>query len=236
MKKIKFYFLSVTILLSVVLLAITGCAPQVELTSSWTNKQAQAKPSPKIVVMVMGSSLTNRQLVEQHIVAKLAELNHNAVSALEIFPPDIQKYDSTNMVTILRKNNADMLLINAVVNISEQEKYVPGTTEQVPVGTYATPYNPYYSENYYYHGGYNNYYGYYNSYSYQTMYETRTTPGYTYVDVEVIIESKLYDVHKPELLWFGQSKSITLDPSTELFKQFAKSVVDDINKNQLLVK
>ena len=236
MTKIRFPFLSVTILLSVVLLAISSCAPQVELTSSWTNKQAKAKASPKIVVMVLGSSLTNRQLVEQHIVAKLAELGHNAVSALEIFPPDIQKYDSTNMGAILRKNNADMLLMNGVVNITETEKYVPGTTEQVPVGTYATPYNPYYSENYYYYGGYNNYYGYYNSYSYQTMYETRTTPGYTYVDVEVIIESKLYDVHKPELLWFGQSKSYTMDPSTELFKQFAKSVVDDINKNNLLVK
>jgi len=226
----------VTALLSVVLMAFTSCAPQIELTSSWLNKQAEVKTSPKILVMVLGSNLTNRQVIEAHIVAQLAKLGHNAVAALDIFQPDIQKYDSVNMVTTLRQNNIDMLLTNAVVNITETEKYVPGTTEQVPVGTYATPYNPYYSQNYYYNNGYNNYYGYTNSYSYQTVYETRTTEGYTYVDVEVIIESKLYDVSKPELLWFGQSKSYTKDPSTELFEAFAKIVVDDINKNNLLRK
>jgi len=229
-------YLPVTALLSVILMAFTSCAPQVELTSSWTNKQAQVKASPKILVMVLGSNLNNRQLVEAHIVAQLAKLGQNAIASLDIFQPDIQKYDSTNMVGLLRQHNIDMLLMTAVVNITEQEKYVPGTTEQVPVGTYATPYNPYYSNNYYYNGGYNNYYGYYNSYSYQTQYETRETPGYTYVDIEVIIESKLYDVNKPELLWFGQSKSYTKDPSTELFDQFAKIVVNDINKSNLLKK
>ena len=227
---------SIVVVLSAILMAFASCVPQVELTSSWSNKQAQIKNSPKILVMVLGSNLTNRQLVEAHIVAELAKLGHTGIAALDIFQPDIQKYDSVNMVNILRQNNIDMLLTNAVVNITETEKYVPGTTEQVPVGTYATPYNPYYANNYYYDTGYNNYYGYYNSYSYQTMYETRTTPGYTYVDVEVIIESKLYDVHKPELLWFGQSKSFTKDPSTELFQSFAKMVVGDLHKNNLLRK
>jgi hypothetical protein len=229
-------YLPVTSLLSIILMAFTSCAPQIELTSSWTNKQAAVKTSPKILVMVLGSNLSNRQSVEAHIVAELTKSGHTGIAALDIFQPDIQKYDSVNMVTLLRKNNIDMLLTTAVVNITEQEKYVPGTTEQVPVGTYATPYNPYYANNYYYNSGYNNYYGYYNSYSYQTMYETRTTEGYTYVDVEVIIESKLYDVHKPELLWFGQSKSYTKDPSADLFKSFAKIVVDDLNKNNLLRK
>lgn len=229
-------YLPVTALLSIILMAFTSCAPQIELTSSWTNKQAQPKSSPKIMVMVLGSNLSNRQAVEGYMVAELAKSGHNAVAALDLFQPDVQKYDSVNMVNILRKNNIDMLITNAVVKITEQEKYVPGTTEQVPVGTYATPYNPYYANNYYYNNGYNNYYGYYNSYSYQTMYETRETPGYTYVDVEVIIESKLYDVNKPELLWFGQSKSYTKDPSAELFKSFAKIVIGDINKNNLLRK
>jgi len=236
MKSISKQYSVVTALFSIVLLAFTSCAPQVELTSSWTNKQAEVKASPKIMVMVLGSNLSNRQWVEKDIVAELAKLGHTAVGSLDVFRPDVQKMDSATMVDMLRSNKIDMLLTNAVVNITEQEKYVPGTTEQVPVGTYATPYNPYYSQNYYYQNGYNNYYGYYNSYSYQTIYETRTTPGYTYVDVEVIIESKLYDVNKPELMWFGQSKSYSKDPSSELFSSFAKLVVNDLNKNNLLRK
>ena len=236
MKTASFKSFNVIALLSIVLMAFTSCAPQVELTSSWTNKQAAVKSSPKIMVMVLGSNLSNRQWIEKDIVTELTKLGHQAVGSLDVFSPDIQKYDSTTMVTMLRNNNIDMLLTNAVVNITETEKYVPGTTEQVPVGTYATPYNPYYSQNYYYNNGYNNYYGYYNNYSYQTVYETRTTEGYTYVDVEVIIESKLYDVSKPELLWFGQSKSYSKDPSSELFSSFARLVVNDLSKNNLLRK
>lgn len=222
-------------LLSIILIAFNACAPQVELTSSWTNKQAAVKSSPSIMVMVMGSNLQNRQYVEQYLVAELAKIGYPAIGSLDVFRPDA-KYDSTTMVTMLREKKIDMLLTNMVVNITEQEKYVPGTTEQVAVGSYATPYNPVYSPNYYYNGSYNNYYGYYNSYNYQTVYETRTTEGYTYTEVTVIIESRLYDVNKPDLLWFGQSTSFTKDPSSELFKAFAKNVIGDINKNNLLRK
>jgi hypothetical protein len=216
-------------------LLFTSCAPQIELTSSWTNKQANIKSSPTIMVMVMGQDLANRQIVESYIVVELKNRGHKAIAALDVFKPEVQKYDSATMVQMLRQNNVDMLLTNGVVNITEKERYVPGTTEQVPVGTYATPHNPYYNNNYY------NYNNFYNNYSYQymnyqTIYETRTTPGYTVTDVEVIIESHLYDVSKPELLWFGQSKSYTKDPSTELFNAFAKIVVEDLSKNNLLVK
>jgi hypothetical protein len=184
------------------------------------------------MVMVLGKDVTNRQLVEAHLVSEFAKVGAKAVASLDYFKPDVQKYDSMTMVNLLRQNKIDMILINGITNISEKERYVPGTTERVPVGTYATPYNPYYSSDY------NNYYNYYNYQStyYQTVYETRETPGYTVTDVEVIIESKLFDVSDANLLWFGQSKSYTAEPSTELFNQFAKSIVTDIHKNNILRK
>jgi hypothetical protein len=54
--------------------------------------------------------------------------------------------------------------------------------------------------------------------------------------VEVLIESNLYDVATTNLLWLGQSKSLTGDPSPELFKAFARNVVNDIKANNLLQK
>jgi len=230
----KYFLLKIKqlIFLSAIAVLITSCAEPIVLTSSWSNKQAKIKSSPKIMVMVMGKDLNNRMVVENDIVTLLKAGGHNAIAALDVFKPDVQKYDSATMVSLLRQNNIDMLLTNAITNVSEKERYVPGTTEQVPVGTYATPYNPYYNSYY------NNYYNYYNysAMNYQTIYETRETPGYTVTDVEVIIESRLFDVNAPDLLWFGQSKSYTKDPSTELFNAFAKLVVDDINKYNLLVK
>ncbi|HMT28147.1 MAG TPA: hypothetical protein PKD91_02590 [Bacteroidia bacterium] len=212
------------------LIVVASCSTQIQLTSSWTNKNAKVKSSPKIMVMVYGKDLANRQLVENYVVAELQKKGQTAIAALDVFKPEAQNYDSATMVSMLRQNNIDMLLTNAVVNVTEKERYIPGTTEQVPVGSYATPYNPNYYQGYYY----NNYYS--SNYYYQTIYETRSTPGYTVTDVEVIIESKLYDVNTPELLWFGQSKSYTKEPSTALFNEFARMVVADISKNNLLVK
>lgn len=226
----------VTALLSIVLMAFTSCAPQIELTSSWTNKEAKVKNAPLVMVMVLGKNLTNRQYAEGYIVNELINRGYNAKAALDVFKPDVQKYDSATMVTMLKEHNVDMLFTTAVVEITEKETFVPGTTERVPVGTYATPYNPYYSQNNYYYNNSNDFYGYYNTYNYATVYETRETPGYTYTDVTVILESKLYRVESPELLWFGQSKSYTTEPTTKLYETFAKIVVDDMVKNNILLK
>ncbi len=222
------------LLLSIVAFLITSCSPQIELTSSWTNKQANPKPQPLVMVMVMGKDLANRQNAESYIVAELQKSGIKAIAALDVFKPEVQKYDSATMVSLLRLNKVDMLLTSAITNVTEKDRYVPGTTEQVPVGTYSTPYNPYYNNYNYYNNYYNNYNYQYNNY--QTIYETRTTPGYTVTDVEVIIESHLYDVEKTELLWYGQSKAFTKEPSSELFNSFARIVVGDIKKNNLLVK
>jgi hypothetical protein len=226
-------------LLVIAIFFLNSCAPPIVLNSSWTNKTAKVKPAPLIMVMTLGNDLAARQAVESYMVADLKKLGHNAISALDVFKPEMQKVDSATLVNMLRQNKVDMLLTNAVVNVTEKDRYVPGTTQQVPVGSYATPANPYHNGYNNYNGGYNvgQYNNYYNNYnSYQTIYETQTTPGYTVTDVEVLIESNLYDVAKPELLWYGQSKSYTKDPSIELFKEFSKLVIDDISKSNLLVK
>ena len=208
---------------------LAACSPPIDLTTSWTNKQAVVKKSPKIMVMALGKSLANRQSVENDIVAQLRQGGHNAVPALDVLNPTIQKYDSVTFVNLLRNNAFDMLLTNAVVDVKETERYIPGTTESVPVASYPVESYPYYG------GGYYNYYNYRTMY-YQTVYETHTTPGSTVVDVEVLIESSLYDVATADLLWLGQSKSLTADPSPELFRAFAKLVVTDITANNLLQK
>ena len=208
---------------------VVSCSPPIDLTTSWTNKQATIKKSPKIMVLAFGQDLANRQAVESYIVAEIKLAGHQAIGALEVMNPSIQKYDSLTLVNLLRENNFDMILTNAVVNVKETERYIPGTTEQVPVATYPVESYPYYN------GGYYNYYN-YRMTSYQTVYETRSTPGSTVIDVEVLIESNLYDVATSNLLWLGQSKSLTGDPSPELFKAFARNVVNDIKANNLLQK
>src|SRR6187399_2615876 len=85
MKTASLKTFNVIALLSIVLMAFTSCAPQIELTSSWTNKQAEVKSSPKIMVMVLGSNLSNRQWVEKDVITELTKLGHTAVASLDVF-------------------------------------------------------------------------------------------------------------------------------------------------------
>jgi hypothetical protein len=217
------------ILLFSVALLIFSCSSSVELTSSWVNKNAHVKKSPKIMVLALGKNAANRGAAENFIVAEMQKGGHNAIASLDILKPDVKHYDSLTMVNLLRQNGIDMLLTNAVIDVKETQRYVPGTTESVPVGS--APVQTYSG----FYGGYYNYYDTRATY-YETIYETRTTPGYTVTDVTVLIESNLYDVLTTELLWVGQSKTYTKEPSAELFNDFAKVVVADLAKNNLLQK
>jgi len=227
-----------TLVLITLVLLYSCAASQIELTSSRANKNTTVKKSPFVMVMVLGKSVDNRKTVESDMVARLKKKGIKAIGSLEVFQPEVQKYDSTAMVSLLRQNKIDMLLINAVVSITEKERYIPGTSQEVQVSQNTTPY----TSNNYNTGGYGtlyistggSYYGYYSNY--EAMSEKRFIPGQTVIDVTVLIESRLFDVSKPELLWNGQSKTFTKEPSVDLFKEFSKIVIDDITKNNLLLK
>ena len=223
-------------LVSITALFLFSCITQIELTSSWTNKTAKVKKSPLVMVMVMGKSADNRKTIEHDMVTRLKRKGINAVGSLDLFQPEIQKYDSAGLVSLLRQNKIDMILINSVVSVTEKERYIPGSQQEVQVPTYATPNNPSYYPGY--SGVYvSNYGNYYNSYyNYESMSEKRFVPGQTVTDVVVLIESNLYDVSKPELLWYGQSKTFTKDPSVELFEEFTKIIIKDLTKTNLLLK
>lgn len=224
----KFQFFTLVV---ITLALLYSCAAsQIELTSSWANKNTTVKKSPLVMVMVMGKSVDNRKTVESDMVARLKRKGIKAIGSLEVFQPEVQKYDSAAMVSLLRKNKIDMLLINAIVSVTEKERYIPGGSQEVQVSQNATPY----SSAGYQVGYYGNYYGFYNNY--EAMTEKRFVPGQTVIDVTVLIESRLFDVSKPELLWNGKSKTFTKEPSVELFNEFTKIVIEDITKNKLLLK
>jgi hypothetical protein len=224
----KFQFIT---LAAITIFLMYSCAvSQISLTSSWANKNSTVKKSPLVMVMVMGKNVENRKAVESDMVAKLKKKGIKAIGSLEVFQPEVQKYDSAAMVSLLRQNKIDMLLINGIVSVTEKERYIPGESKEVQVSQNATPY----SSAGYQVGYYGNYYGFYSNY--ESMTDKRFVPGKTVIDVTVLINSRLYDVSKPELLWNGQSKTFTKEPSVDLFKEFSKIVIDDIVKNNLLIK
>jgi len=189
----------------------SGCEPSIELTGTWHDPNAGTKKFSKIVVMAIGKNLSNRTLGEDNLVAKLKSHGFNAVGSLTFLPPDFQQLDSATIENSLKKNGVDAAITVRVVSKSESQRYVPGTT-------YAAGYPGYYG----YWGGYYSSYGYYSS------------PGYTVTDVEVLLETNLYDLSNNHLLWVGQSKAFTNEPTQELAEQYAHDVVNDLVNKKII--
>ena len=211
-----------------VVFLFASCSTSIELASSWKKPNVTVKPNPKIVVMTVGKVLSNVQKSENELVAELKKKGQNAVAALDIMTPGV-KYDSVALLNLLKENKVDYILINTGVSKKESERYIPGETYTTPVTT-TTPYNyyPNYNSSFYYYYGYQT--GYYNT----TAYETRTTEGYTVVDVEVLLQSNWYDVSNAGLIWVAQSKAFTDKYEDYMFVEFSKLIVKNLIDKQMI--
>lgn len=199
---------------AVVFAAISSCSPSIELTGTWHDTNSTAKKLNKIAVIAIGKNLQNRQLAENKLVEELKKKGFNAVSGLSFLPPDFQQLDTTVIGSALKKNGIDGLMSVRVVSKSESQRYVPGTT---------------YAGGYGYPGYYGHWGGYYSSYGYYS------SPGYTVTDVEVLLETNLYDLANDHLLWIGQSKAFTNTATDLIVTKYAVDVVNDIVTKKIIV-
>jgi hypothetical protein len=188
------------------------------------------------MVMVLGKANSAvREEIEMNIVGRLKKEGFKAVPASGIFQPGV-KHDSAALVSTLKKNNIDMLLTSAVISRTENERFIPGAIQGsdiiVPAGG-AAAVN---TGNYYAGFGYNSYYNYYNANNSYQVIDAPKTPGTTITDVYIVIESNLYIVATPQMIWTGQSASSTKEPTTGEINAFSKEVISDIKKYNLLLK
>ncbi|HTR31550.1 MAG TPA: hypothetical protein VMH27_19895 [Puia sp.] len=198
---------SVLPLLSIFALPLLiSCGPSVRLTASWSDRSIQPVRFTKVLVMAIGNDLEKRRLGEDGIKAELQRHGIAAVTSLDEFGPDFAKMnDSVRMRRILRDKQFDGAVTIRVLNVNEHDRWVPGGYFYGPVGFYRGFYG------YYYHV-----WGYYDE------------PGYVVKDVEVLLESNLYLVDTGELLWSGQSKAFSRNPTPQMASRYAKNIVNDM--------
>ncbi|MDP4147948.1 MAG: hypothetical protein Q8927_10285 [Bacteroidota bacterium] len=203
-KKARFAVLALLTILSMQLLS--SCSPSVQLTASWRNSSIQPARFSKILVMAIGKDLEKRRMGEDNLRLELSEHGFAATTSLDEFGPDFAKMnDSIRMRRILLDKQFDGVLTMRVLSVNEHDRWVPGDVYYGPIG--------------YYHG----FYGYY--FRVWGYYEQ---PGYLTKDVEVLLESNLYMVASGDLLWSGQSKAFSRNPTPEMARRYAKNVVKDM--------
>jgi len=196
--------------ITAVLFFITSCSTKgTNIVSSWTNENYQNKTYKKILVLGVSENNSSRAEVESAIVKRLFKKNIPAVASLSLFPPQLQAapVSEERMVSAIKSNNIDAVLIISLLDIKEEQRVVPSRT-------YTEPVYPYYNTPYY---GY-----------YSTAHRTVHTPGYTVKTEKVYLESNFYSVKSKELVWTAQSESIDPENISDFAVEYSETIVNSM--------
>ena len=111
----------------------------------------------------------------------------------------------------LTDQGVDAVITVSMLDIEEEQRYVPGSTGYRP----QTYFDPFY--NYFF-----------------TTYNLVYAPGYYTNSTEVFTESNLFDLEANKVIWSGQSR--TYDPSTvgNFADDLAKTVIKSMDESQVL--
>ena len=221
--KVTKFFLIVT-----GLFFITSCATSTHIVSSWTNEDYQKKSYEKVMVLGVSDNNSARGAVESALVKRLTENNIPAVSSLNLFPDALKNklLSKEEIVSKLKSKNIDALLVVSLLDIKEEQNYVPGHTYTEPVHSYHNHPAVYYNSRYPYYN--TSYYGYYST-AYRTVHE----PGYYVNTKKIYLETNFYSVEMEGLVWTAQSESIDPNNVGELSIQYAEIVVSAMLQDEL---
>ena len=190
---------------------ILGCSSSTQFSASWTNPDYLDPTPPKsILVIGVAENQANRRMYEAALAQRLEEHGVTAYQSVMLLPTS-EKLQKEDVVAAVKEKNIDAVLVTRVLDINRQKNYVPPST---------TVYSAYPG---YGHAYYGSYYGYYHH-----SYSVVTSPGYTYTDVTVILETNLYDASNESIAWSGQSATFNPEDVHEVIGPTAKLIVNKL--------
>jgi len=204
-------------LLLLPLVAALACAPSVQMTGQWVDKELfQPGKYSSMFIAVMSQNLSVKQVFENDLASEAASRGVKAVKSGDIFKPNFTAENAGSKEAVLAKVRELGLETIFTVALKDKEtstRYVPGTVMYSP--------SPYY-------GGWGGYY----SNTYATVY----TPGYYTQDKTYFVESNLYDVATEKLLWSVQSEIINPGKVEAVAEEYTSMLLDALAKEGLLKK
>jgi hypothetical protein len=192
-----------------------GCTSTSKITSTWKAKNVEPKNYNKILVLGLMNvaDRTIREKMEEHLAEDLNTLGYNAICACEVFDPKaFNNMTEEAAINKLKNQGIDAVLTVVLLDKQKESKYVPGNIYYSPYGYY-----------------YNRFWG-YRSTLYRRIYE----PGYYVSDTKYFWESNLYDMASQQLVYSVQTQSFSPDNADILGHEYAKLIVKDIVKHNVL--
>jgi hypothetical protein len=170
----------------VVPVLFAGCA-STKLTGVYV---APEKPLPavkKVLVIAVSSKLAYRQTVEYEFVEGFKNYGVEAVASIDIMSPE-QELKKEEVEAAIEGRSIDSVIVTRLMGIDTEVRQAPSSAVVAS-------------------SGYGGYYGYYHS-----AYVVAYVPGALETYDNILLETKLYNIDREDVIWSAQSK--TFDPAS----------------------
>jgi hypothetical protein len=197
---------------------LSGCSPSTKILGSWKSPEAESVGySNLFVAALIGDNYVTKKTIEDDIDELLIQKGVQAISNLETVKPGLMltNENKDQVVQEIKKSGRDGIMTIAIIDQTNETRYVPGTTSYSPM---------------YYGGGYGRFGGYYGMYGPSTY-----SPGYYATDKNFYIEINLYDLATEALVWSAQSETTNPASIDKAAQEFAYVVVDKMIKDGIIV-
>lgn len=122
-------------LVTVWMLFLYSCSP-VQLTSAWSDKNAQPAGFSRILVVSFTKDSAKRKLGEDHIKAEMERHRLAAFTSLDVFGPGFATADSVTRRRLLLQNKFDGLVTFRIIDVQEDYQWqLNSLLTQSPVRT-----------------------------------------------------------------------------------------------------
>lgn len=193
-------------------LLLGSCSPSVQLKGSWSKTRLGPLSFSRILVLSMGSDLKKRKLGEDALRDELNRYGFRAAASLDLFPAGFSKgRDSASLRRELLDQGFDGVITLRVLRVTEKDRWIPVYPLKGPQDKYRGLYRYYFRE-----------YGYY------------ARPGNRVRDIEVLLESNLYEVSSGQLLWTAQSAAFSRNPNRDMAARYARNIAQDLIEKRIL--
>lgn len=203
--------LGTALLFLVALSALAACSKtKTSIPISWRNPQYEGG-FQKLFVIGVGENDGARRLFEDTFAKAIAAEGGTAQPSWGHLPQS-ERLSEEEIRTAIEGGGFDGVLITRVMDVSQSEEYVPGSTYSVPSTSY----------------GYG-YYGYYGA-SYSMVRE----PGYYKTNTTFRLETNLYSVATSDLVWSGQSDTLNPESLTDVIDSMTEAVAKKLKAEKLI--
>lgn len=192
-------------------LGLASCS-STKLTARWDDETYSGPQGTKLLVVGMIKDVVTRRFFEEAFTDQVRKKGINVIASYEHIPNPTDHDEKEEVVALINKTGADMVLVAQLKGVQRDAKYTAGRLDWYPAGFYHAPfYNTYYS-------------------AYQGIYR----PGVVGADSYVQMQLRLFSMANEEMVWAGNTSSKNPKSIKQLIRKIADTTISDIQRSGLL--